>query len=254
MQTIVINNQKGGVGKTMLAVHLAWFLAEDGARVLFVDLDGQGNGSAVLSAERQAYPAADLFEAKASREIDGEPGITVLTRDPRLHMIELAQVPTMLKAFATLKPHFDYCVVDTPPNWGARNFAAMAVCDFLLSPIELKDFAIEGVGQLLQSILSVQEKGRGGRKINFLGLVASRFNSHSPRERTNLEALVRKIGPKMMFPGVITSRDGYEQAMSDRKPVWAIKSSGASVAGAEMRKILSEVRQRVVAAAEKETA
>lgn len=40
MQTIVINNQKGGVGKTMLAVHLAWFLAEDGARLLFVGLDG----------------------------------------------------------------------------------------------------------------------------------------------------------------------------------------------------------------------
>ncbi|WP_010188950.1 ParA family protein [Sphingomonas sp. PAMC 26605] len=254
MQTIVINNQKGGVGKTMLAVHLAWFLAESDARVLFVDLDGQGNGSSVLSAERQAYPAADLFEANASIAIEGEPGITVLSRDTRLHIIELAQVPVMLRHFATLNPHFDYCVIDTPPNWGARNFAAMAVCDFLLSPIELKDFAIEGVGQLLQSILAVQEKGRGGRKINFLGLVASRFNSHSPRERTNLEALVSKIGTKMMFPGVITARDGYEQAMSDRKPVWAIKSSGATVAAAEMRKILGEVRKRVVAAAEKETA
>ena len=64
-----------------------------------------GRLSAVLSAERRACPAADLFDAKASLEIDGDPGITVLTRDPRLHMIELAQVPTMLKRFATLKPH-----------------------------------------------------------------------------------------------------------------------------------------------------
>ncbi|MFD2427305.1 ParA family protein [Sphingobium scionense] len=50
MQTIVINNRKGGVGKTMLATHLAWFLAEDGARVLFIDLDAQGNGSRTLAA------------------------------------------------------------------------------------------------------------------------------------------------------------------------------------------------------------
>ena len=254
MRTIVINNQKGGVGKTMLAVHLAWFLGESGARVLFIDLDGQGNGSSVLSAERQGFPAADLFQKKADMGIDGEVGITVLSRDTRLHEIELSDVPAMVRNFPALDPHFDYCVIDTPPNWGARNFAAMTVCEFLLSPIELKDFAIEGVGQLLQSILSVQEKGRGGRKINFLGLVASRFNSHSPRERTNLEALVNKIGTRMMFPGVITARDGYEQAMSDRKPVWAIKSSGASAAGAEIRKILGAVRDRVVAETAKETA
>lgn len=238
----------------MLAVHLAWFLAEGNARVLFVDLDGQGNGSSVLSGERKAFAAADLFQTKADMRIDGVEGITVLPRDARLHSIELSQVTAMLKNFKAFDSHFDYCVIDTPPNWGARNFAAMAVCDFLLSPIELKDFAIEGVGEVLQSILAVQEKGRGGRKINFLGLVASRFNSHSPRERGNLEALVAKIGTKMMFPGVITARDGYEQAMSDRKPVWSIKSSGATVAGAEMRKILSAVRDRVVAETAKETA
>ena len=53
MRSIVVNNQKGGVGKTMLAVHLAWFLAEEhGARVLFIDLDPQGNASYTLAGER----------------------------------------------------------------------------------------------------------------------------------------------------------------------------------------------------------
>lgn len=47
MQTIVINNQKGGVGKTLFSVHLAWFLAELKASVLFIDLDGQANSSTV---------------------------------------------------------------------------------------------------------------------------------------------------------------------------------------------------------------
>jgi len=247
MKTIVINNQKGGVGKTMLAVHLAWYLAEDGARVLLIDLDGQGNASTVLSGERQGFDAADLFEPEAIEPLAGEGGITVLARDERLHGIELSDVKNMLENFAALGNSFDYCIIDTPPTWGARNFAAMAVCDHLLSPIELKDFAVEGVGQLLKSIESVQAKGRGGRKIDFLGLVASRYNSHSPRERGNLEALVTKIGTRMMVPGVITARDAYEQAMSDRIPVWSIKSAGAKAAASELRKILAHVRERVVA-------
>lgn len=123
----------------MLAVHLAWFLAEGRTRVLFVDLDGQGNGSSVLSAERKGFAAADLFQSKADMSIEGAAGLTVLPRDSRLHSIELTQVPVMMKNFKALESHFDYCVIDTPPNWGARNFAAMAVCDFLLSPIELKE-------------------------------------------------------------------------------------------------------------------
>lgn len=254
MKTIVINNQKGGVGKTMLAVHLAWFLAEGGARVLVVDLDGQGNASTVLQRERRGFAAAELFQKKALPTLESAEGITLLPRDERLHGIELSHVPVMLKHFPELAGVFDFCVIDTPPTWGARNFAALAVCDHLLSPIELKEFAIEGVGHLIQSILTVQEKGRGGRKIDFLGLVASRFNSHSPRERGNLEALVKKIGPKMMFPGVVTARDSYEQAMSDRVPVWSLKSQGGKVAAAELRKILGHVRERVTTKAVKETA
>lgn len=245
MQTIVINNQKGGVGKTLIAVHLAWFLAEEGGRVLLIDLDGQGNATSVLEEERLGGYAADLFEAGKLDPFAPEPGITVLACDARLHGVELQSVATFIQQFPAIAEPFDYVVIDTPPTWGARNFAAMAVGDHLLAPVEMKDFAIKGVAQLLQSIKAVREKGRGGRPINFLGLLASRFNSHSPRERGNLQTLLDEFGTKLMFPGVVTNRDGYEQAMSDAVPVWKIKSSAASVAGAEIRKILTTVRDRV---------
>lgn len=97
-------------------------------------------------------------------------------------------------------------------------------------------------------------EGQGRAQDQFAWNCDSRFNSHSPRERGNLKALVAKIGTKMMFPGVTTARDGYKQAMSDRRPVWSIKSSGATMAGAEMRNIISAVRDRVVAETAKETA
>jgi len=245
MQTIVINNQKGGVGKTLFSVHLAWFLAELKASVLFIDLDGQANSTTVLQAERKGGYAADLFEKGKLDPLTAEPGITVLASDGRLDTIDAAGADAMISQFAKIAGAFDFCVVDTPPAWGWRNFSAMAVCDHVIAPIELKDFAISGVGKLLQSMKNVQEKGRNGRPVNFLGLLASRFNSHSNRERDNLQTLINALGSDMLFPGVITNRDGYEQAMSDAVPVWTIKTSGAKVAGAEIRKILATVYERV---------
>ncbi len=245
MQTIVINNQKGGVGKTMLALHLAWYLSELGYRVLFVDLDGQGNSTKVLSGERQVGFAADLFEAEATMPSAAEAGISVMSKDDRIEGVKIAGVANVVRNFKAMADVFDFCVFDTPPAWDARNFAAMAVCDHLLAPIEIKAFALDGIGQLLRSIRAVEEKGRQGRPINFLGLIASRFNSHDESEKSNLRMVVEKVGTKMMFPGVITVRRGYEQAVNDRVPVWTIKTSGAKVAGAEIRTILATVHERI---------
>ena len=258
MKTIVINNQKGGVGKTMLATHLIWDLAEQGFRVLAVDLDGQGNTTKVLAGERQVGFAADLFQEGAKMPTTAEPGISVMGKDDRLESVKSAGIGPMVRNiaqhFSALDDVFDYCVFDTPPAWDERNFAAMTVCDHLLAPIEVKAFALDGIGTLLQSIRAVEERGRKGRPINFLGLIASRFNSHDEGEKSDLRTVVEKVGIKMMFPGVITQRRGYEQAMRDRVPVWTIKTSGAKVAGAEIRAILSTVRDRIGATNSKKDA
>jgi len=125
----------------------------------------------------------------------------------------------MITQFAKIAGAFDFCVVDTPPAWGWRNFSAMAVCDHVIALIKWKDFAISGVGKPLQSMNNVQEKGRSGELVKFRGLLASRFNSHSNRERDNLQTLINVLGSDMLFLSAITQRDGYEQAMSDAVPV-----------------------------------
>ncbi len=153
MKTIVINNQKGGVGKTMLAVHLAWYLAEQktendrSTRVLVIDLDGQGNASKVLSGEHEAGAAADLFDPAKELPASAVSGISVMAMDERIHGIEMASVPRAIRRFQAFDG-YDYCVIDTPPTWGARNFTALAISDYLISPIEMKDFAMDGVRAL----------------------------------------------------------------------------------------------------------
>lgn len=253
MRTIVINNQKGGVGKTTVSVHLAWFLAEEaGARVLFIDLDAQANGSAVLSGERQGGLSSGLFLDPAFK-VTGEAGITVLRADEKLNLVDPQMnvaVPAMVKAFAGLKDEFDYCVIDTPPAWGARNFAALLVTDYVISPIDLESFALQGVATLRKQIKLVEEQGRKGRKIGFLGLLPSRMVSNSPRQRDNLKALISQAGTSLMFEGVLTQRQGYAEAVAIKSPVWTIKKTSAQDAGREARGVLEKIKSRMSAPVE----
>lgn len=249
MRTLVINNQKGGVGKTMLAVHAAWYLAEAGARVLVIDLDPQGNASYTLANARQAGPSSGLFFS-AELEIPSGEGITLLMGDRQLDAVDAqlkSAVMSFRQRFASIAGRFDYVVIDTPPTWSGRNYAALMVATSLIAPIDLETYALQGVKQLLAQKATVEKAARGGRPIDFLGLLPSRFQSTSPRQRDSLKALLGQQGARIMFPsqGVITQRQGYAEALDLRTPVWTIRKTAAQDAGREIRGVLTTMKQRL---------
>lgn len=249
MKTLVVNNQKGGVGKTMLAVHAAWFLAEAGARVLFVDLDPQGNASYSLADARRAGGSSRLFFEPAA-PVEDATGVTLFDGDRSLDRVDgdLATAVLNFRAvFAGLATHFDYAVLDTPPTWSGRNYAALMVASSLVSPIDLETYALQGVKQLWSQKATVEKAARTGRPIDFLGLLPSRFQSNSPRQRENLTGLLRDQGARIMFPGaaVLTQRQGYAEALDVRQPVWTLKKTAAQEAGREIRRVLSTIKSRL---------
>ncbi len=249
MKTLVVNNQKGGVGKTTLAVHAAWFLAEAGARVLFVDLDPQGNASYSLADARQAGPSSVLF-FEAPPALGEAAGVTLFAGDRGLDRVDAAlssAVVNYRNAFTRLAGRFDYAVLDTPPTWSGRNYAALMVASCLVSPIDLETYALQGVKQLWAQKATVEKGARGGRPIDFLGLLPSRFQSNSPRQRENLTGLLREQGARIMFPGqgVLTQRQGYAEALDVRQPVWKLKKTAAQEAGREIRRVLATIQLRL---------
>ncbi len=214
MNTIVINNQKGGVGKTTLAVHLAWFMAEAGRRVLMIDVDAQGNATDTLKQHTGSTSAADLFKPA-----------------------------TRFQNLADAAERFDICVIDTPPSLGLRSVACLVAASHVLAPIYLEDYSVKGVKGLMQTVIGVQRR-YGRQDTTFLGLLPSNFNTKSPRQRTHLEQLLREAG-KYVFPGQIVARDGYAEAVAERVPVWRLKRRSAQEAGREIRAVLAKIAERL---------
>lgn len=248
MRTIVINNQKGGVGKTMLAVHAAWYLAESGGRVVFVDLDPQANASLTLRSAK-CGESSQLFFGP-SLDLGARTGLSLLAGGRGLDAVDAqltAAVTAFRARFAGLGETFDYAVVDTPPTWSGRNYAALMVATSLLAPIDLETYALQGVKQLLAQKAAVERNARQGRPIDFLGLLPSRFQSQSPRQRDSLAELLRQEGLRIMFPGygVITQRQGYAEALDIGAPVWTIRKTAAQEAGREIRKVLATLKARL---------
>lgn len=249
MKTLVINNQKGGVGKTMLAVHAAWFLAETDARILVIDLDPQANASYTLSSAHAGGASADLF-FRPDIELSAQRGVTLLGGDRQLDGVDAQLTRSVLSfrtAFDRVARGFDYVVIDTPPTWSGRNYAALMVATSLIAPIDLETYALQGVKQLFAQKTNVEKAARQGRPIDFLGLLPSRFQSQSPRQRESLQAVLRRQGPGIMYPGqgVLTQRQGYAEALDLRIPVWSIRKTAAQEAGREIRRVLTTMKQRL---------
>ncbi|MGJ0533165.1 ParA family protein [Methylocystis sp.] len=245
MKTIVINNQKGGVGKTTLAVHLAWYLAEAGRRVLILDLDAQANATDTLARHAGNASAADLFRPAAPIAPSGIEGLTLAPADTSLTDVDrgdAAAIPTLGQNLAAANEHFDVCVIDTPPSLGLRSVAALVAATHVLSPIYLEDYSVKGVKGLLQTFVGVQKR-YGRSDATFLGLLPSLFNSKSPRQRAHLEQLLRDAG-KYVFPGHVVARDGYAEAVAERAPVWTLKRRSAQEAGREIRAVLANIVER----------
>ncbi|WP_271599352.1 ParA family protein [Bradyrhizobium sp. CCBAU 45384] len=246
VNTIVINNQKGGVGKTTLAVHLAWFMAEAGRRVLMIDVDAQGNATDTLRQHTGPISAADFFKP-AIRFVAGENnGITLAPADSSLTDIDrgnAAAVTSLRQNLADAADRFDVCVIDTPPSLGFRSVACLIAASHVLAPIYLEDYSVKGVKALMQTVIGVQRR-YGRQETRFLGLLPSNFNTKSPRQRTHLEQLLREAG-KYVFPGQIVARDGYAEAVAERVPVWSLKRRSAQEAGREIRAVLTKIVERL---------
>jgi chromosome partitioning protein len=248
MKVLAVANQKGGVGKTALSVHAAWKLQEAGKRVLFIDLDNQGNASKTLGEYSTGVGASQFFSA-GEVQLDRKDGISLVVSDDPLADVERApaQVLGLFKQHvARLSQQFDYCVIDTAPVLGMKMTGALIAANYVVCPIELEGYSIDGITKMLQTIFGVRERFNPG--LSFLGMLPSRVNSHSPRQKDALRQLLDN--PKIaqfMVPVKIGNRQAVAEALEEKMPVWKLKKTAARDAGEEMQAALSLLIERMEA-------
>ncbi len=240
MKTLVVANQKGGVGKTALVVHLAYYFAEKGKKVAVIDLDAQGNASFSLRGEKKKSSSADLFKEEPIATEKEERSIQVWYSDPKLVNLD-SNIITERFCENTKLIDSDICVIDTAPSLGWKLISALCAADYVISPIELEAYSIQGIRLMLQTIFSVRNKNRN---LKFLGMLPSRVDNRNPRHKIHLEEL-KKAYKDQIFPAEIGLRSSIADALALGFPVWKIKKTAARKAANEVRNVAENIFNQI---------
>lgn len=249
MKAIAFANLKGGVGKSTLAVHLAWYLAEQGYRVLFVDLDPQANSSSTLREHAVGFGSSQLFDEASLPEMPPLVGnLALIEADPKLDGMRKADSFVMghlTQHLANFSPSFDFCVIDTSPIVDLLTQSALMAADFFVTPVDVETYAVEGLGKFLNKTRQILTfKQQHGRNLEFIGVVANKVNNTSPMHLRNLRELIGAY-PQFIIPHKVSARTNIGEAIAERRPVWTLPKTAAREAGKELRVVLNFIAERM---------
>ncbi len=165
---ISVANQKGGVGKTTTTVNLATILAKRGKKVLLIDADPQGNATSGLGLDKDLEPSTyDILvndtelEDAMQKTIIKNLKVCPANMDLAGAEVELVSMMSreqrLKEKVDIIKEKFDYILIDCPPSLGLVTLNAFTASDSVLIPVQCEYFALEGLGQLLNTINLVKK-------------------------------------------------------------------------------------------------
>ena len=167
-KVVSIANQKGGVGKTTTAVNLSTLLAKKGKKVLLIDTDPQGNATSGLGIDKNVelstydllisdVTAEEIIQDTAIKNLDISPSNINLAGAEVQLVSMMSREQRMKEKIDVIKNNYDYIIIDCPPSLGLITLNAFTASDSVLIPVQCEYFALEGLGQLLNTVELVRK-------------------------------------------------------------------------------------------------
>jgi chromosome partitioning protein len=258
MKILCIANQKGGVGKSTLTVHLAYAALEAGKRVLLVDMDKQGSLSLsfpnpnnrvdtkIALEASHLYGGLDYTEGRQPIRLSEK--LSIVRSDMGLLKVDKAENEVISRPGVALRQFssdFDICLIDTPPLLGIRLMASLAASDFVLTPVNIGLYELAGLADLLSTIHVIRTQGFNPRLLH-LGILLMKTNTRSGEQKEALVTLRERYGDSIL-PDDLPERAAVRKAVSSRVPVWSSPSgSGHVTAAKEWKKVSSAILKKVL--------
>lgn len=190
MKTICIFNQKGGVGKTTTNINLCSYLAMQGKKVLTIDIDPQGNTTSGLGFDKKKVNLSiyDLLTSDVSirdtiKECELINNLYLVPSTMELAGAEVELINknnrenTLKEKLKEIEGEFDYIFIDCPPSLGILTINALTAANSVLTPIQCEFYALEGVGQLVNTIQLVKKSLN--KKLEIEGIILSMYDNRT---------------------------------------------------------------------------
>ncbi len=201
--TISFANQKGGVGKTTSAIQISYILSRKNYKVLYIDMDPQGNGTSILtdnnfSIEDTIYSILkDKIDAKKILKKSRWENLYILPST--LSISEIEPVLTgnidgffrLQDSLENVKSEFDFIIIDNPPNLGMLTLNALICSDYIIIPLQAAKFSLDGIKIIIETIQTLNKKFRS--HIVLLGALMNMYDDRTTISKVMIQEMKKYI-------------------------------------------------------------